>query len=147
MPLSPIPPAGRGKRPQAAWIPGLLATLLAGLLALARWFPWELTPPLCALKSWTGIPCPGCGTTRAWAALAHGQLSQGFAWNPLGALLFLLAAAAIPVLAFHSLGWLPSPPRPPPRSQLLRRHLTVGVVAVLALAVAGNWIWIIRNLH
>lgn len=35
----------------------------------------------CALKGMTGIPCPGCGGTRAIRYLLHGKLLQAIYYN------------------------------------------------------------------
>lgn len=37
----------------------------------------------CPVKSVFGIPCPGCGMTRAYQALMSGNLSGAFNWHPL----------------------------------------------------------------
>ena len=53
----------------------------------------------CAFYALTGIPCPGCGMTRAVTALLCGQWSQAIAYHPLSPAYFamgaLLGAAAI----------------------------------------------------
>ena len=47
------------------------------------------------------IPCPGCGTTRAWLALLRGDFCGAFAYNHF----FLLMPAAI--FLFVCLSYLP----------------------------------------
>lgn len=37
----------------------------------------------CLIKTLFGIPCPGCGMTRAWLALLRGDFSAAFRWHPL----------------------------------------------------------------
>ncbi len=39
--------------------------------------------PGCPVYEWTGWDCPGCGMTRALAALVHGRLAEAVVWNPL----------------------------------------------------------------
>jgi len=39
--------------------------------------------PLCPSKNLLGIPCPGCGLTRATAALFSGELGVAMAYHPL----------------------------------------------------------------
>ncbi|MDP4151819.1 MAG: DUF2752 domain-containing protein [Bacillota bacterium] len=45
----------------------------------------------CLIKDIIGIPCAGCGMTRAWISLFHGDILNAFYWHPL----FWLAPAAI----------------------------------------------------
>lgn len=56
---------------------------------------WPL-PPLCTLKRYTGLDCPGCGLTRSFIALAHGDSRGSLTYNPAGVLWFVLIAAQIP---------------------------------------------------
>lgn len=37
---------------------------------------------LCTFHAATGLPCPGCGMTRAMSALSHGQLGAGLTLHP-----------------------------------------------------------------
>lgn len=39
--------------------------------------------PVCAFHQWTGLWCPGCGTTRALHQLLHGNVSAAFRFNAL----------------------------------------------------------------
>lgn len=38
---------------------------------------------LCIYKNLIGIPCPGCGMTRAYISLIHGDIEQAFYFHPL----------------------------------------------------------------
>jgi len=60
--------------------------------------PWvDVTiPPTCSMQSTLGIDCPGCGLTRSFISLAHGNLSASVAFNPAGVLLFAIALFQIP---------------------------------------------------
>lgn len=53
-------------------------------------------PPMCSLKRYTGLDCPGCGLTRSFIALGHGRLKESIDFNPAGPLWFLLIAGQIP---------------------------------------------------
>ena len=44
---------------------------------------------LCGFKNLTGLPCPGCGLTHSFCALAKGDIVDAFGFNLLGPLLFL----------------------------------------------------------
>ena len=39
--------------------------------------------PRCAFRDLTGLLCPGCGGTRALAALLHGHFREAMRWNAL----------------------------------------------------------------
>jgi Protein of unknown function (DUF2752) len=56
---------------------------------------WSL-PPLCTLKRTCGIDCPGCGLTRSFVALAHGDWEASIRYNAGGPLCFLLMMLQIP---------------------------------------------------
>ena len=38
---------------------------------------------LCPFKKITGLPCPACGTTRAWVAAFHLDFKAAFHYHPL----------------------------------------------------------------
>ena len=52
----------------------------------------SLFPP-CPLHRYTGLWCPGCGTTRALHQLLHGNLAAAFRFNP-------LAISLLPVVGY-----------------------------------------------
>ncbi len=64
----------------------LLAAIVlpAGAAILYTFPPAEsrFYPP-CAFHALTGLHCPGCGATRCLHALAHGDVAQALAYNPL----------------------------------------------------------------
>lgn len=70
------------------WIPVVFGGFwlsLGGLSEHGDWFA-------CYVKKLTGIPCPGCGGTRAVSALFSGDLVQSFCYHPavlLGVLAYL----------------------------------------------------------
>jgi hypothetical protein len=49
--------------------------------------------PACPIHQLLGIECPGCGTTRALAALLHGHLHQAMQLNALFTLLLPMGVA------------------------------------------------------
>ncbi|MDR3278233.1 MAG: DUF2752 domain-containing protein [Oscillospiraceae bacterium] len=53
----------------------------------------------CLIASSTGLPCPGCGETRALIALLHGDLAGSIRFHPL-----LIPSMA--VLAVYFVSWL-----------------------------------------
>jgi hypothetical protein len=83
-----------------------------GLLALAAvqtsLTALDLTAWSCPLRRLTGLPCPGCGLSRACAALARGDVQEAltvhvfaFALPPLA--LLLAAGACLPARAIARL--------------------------------------------
>ena len=49
--------------------------------------------PPCPLHRYTGLWCPGCGTTRALHQLLHGNVVSAFRFNP-------LAISLLPVIGY-----------------------------------------------
>jgi len=46
---------------------------------------------LCVFKNLTGRPCPGCGMTRAFVSIAHGDISTAWSYNKASFAAFPLA--------------------------------------------------------
>lgn len=91
-------------------------------------------PELCTFRRFTGLGCPGCGMTRCFIALAHGDVRAAWSYNPAGLFLFALFAFQIPYrglqiwrirqgLSELRLGWLAA--------------MSLGLVAVLTF---GQWL-------
>lgn len=121
---------------------GSRAIALAGVIsfAVASWLrldaPW-LKLFACPLRAATGIPCLGCGATRAFVHLAHGEVARAIAANPLWALFAaILWTLALFVLArLAGLRWtLALPAFAPPTLRRAR-------IALAALA-AANWAFV-----
>ena len=53
-------------------------------------------PEVCQSKRMLGWECPGCGLTRSFIHLAHGNVHASLAVHPLGWLIALFVAAQIP---------------------------------------------------
>jgi len=47
-------------------------------------------PTICPFDHMTGLPCPGCGLTRAFVSMAHGHVVDAFRWHALGPIVFLI---------------------------------------------------------
>ena len=93
----------------------------------------------CYVRRFTGFYCAGCGGTRAFFALLHGNFSKSWSLNPLVILFALLGGAAAvrgAVLAAFPgrFGWL----------RKLRFTMRMGwafLGALLAFAVVRNFPW------
>jgi hypothetical protein len=73
----------------------VLLGLTAVFVVAALWNPGDATRVvLCPFRALTGHPCPGCGMTRAFCALMHGELWRAIKLNPFSPLLFLAALIA-----------------------------------------------------
>ena len=57
-----------------------LLGLTGAALVLLLW-QWLRIP--CVIRSLAGIPCPGCGLTRAWLAVLRLDLSAAFSLHPM----------------------------------------------------------------
>jgi len=53
-------------------------------------------PASCSFRRLAGHDCPGCGLTRSFISLAHGQWRQAWQYNPAGPLWFGLLLAQLP---------------------------------------------------
>lgn len=66
------------------WVLLIPAAFIAGGVVLYRMNPhnaWWMPP--CLFHKFTGLNCPGCGTTRGLHALVHGDIRQALRFNPL----------------------------------------------------------------
>jgi len=46
-------------------------------------------PAFCPFYLATGLPCPGCGLTRAFVCISHGHFVESLHWHPIGLLVYL----------------------------------------------------------
>jgi Protein of unknown function (DUF2752) len=113
--------------------PPAITTLVAAILFL---FPPEHYGfyPQCPIHQYLHLQCPGCGATRAIAALLHGHIAEAMHLNALVSLL-LPFAAAYGILCYYRflLGKLQRWPQPP----------TAAIYSTLAIAAVFT---ILRNL-
>lgn len=110
-----------------------------GLLPLAAAGPgaaFAARLPPCLFRAVTGYPCGGCGTTRALLALGGFDLSAAFRLNPLttvASLAFLAGGVGAGLLALSG------------REVCEPRSLPWWLLALLVLAVALNWAWLVAD--
>ena len=110
---------------------GVESALLVFLWAVHH---WQL-PLVCPFKYVTGIPCPGCGGTRAFFALVHGHIAEAVMINPLSVLVIVFALIA-PVWLFadcyrgsDSL------------QRVMRSKWSWQTTAIVVVIILANWIW------
>lgn len=88
-----LPQARSQTARRRAWF--VLAGLTLMFVIAALWRPAdEPQIILCPFRALTHHPCPGCGMTRAFCALAHFEFWRAIKFNALSPLLFLLASGA-----------------------------------------------------
>lgn len=80
-----------------------------GLVALGLAFALA-GPPVCPTALFFGIPCPGCGLTRATLALLHGDLGAALHFHPLVFVLTPLFAYALGVSLVDYVRGVPAAP-------------------------------------
>ncbi len=109
------------------------AAVVVGALVLALAAHGAL-PLRCTWHAATGLPCPGCGTTRSLLCIARGEWLEAFAMNP-GAVVGICAlialnvyAAAVVFLRFEP--WRPASARN-------------GWRWMFAAALAANWVYLL----
>jgi hypothetical protein len=93
--------------------------------------------PPCPFHALTGVPCVGCGTTRALVALARGDVPGALAWNPLSALALIAGGAACALLPL----WVALRQPLPILAPELPRRARALLVALLVL----DWVYLIAR--
>jgi hypothetical protein len=108
------------------WLVGAVGA--AGLALVALWSPPDdPVSSLCLTRRALGLPCPGCGLTRAVAQLVQGNFARAVALHPLAPLAALDAVVGWALWGLSLYGLAAAPP-----ARAVRRVL----VAQLALFVA-----------
>lgn len=97
-------------------------------------------PPMCGFRMGTGLPCPGCGLTRSWVHLAHGDLLGSFAQHRLG----WLTMGYVFLQAIRHGMWLAQPKK---RKAIDRwgKKLDTSII-VLGILLVLNWLPIFSGL-
>jgi len=96
-------------------------------------------PELCMLRRMAGIDCPGCGLTRCFISLAHGDITAAWSYNPAGLWLFMLVAMQIPFRSYQL--WRINRGKSeiiiPWSAQIALGILAIGLLAQWSLRLAG----------
>jgi hypothetical protein len=93
--------------------------------------------PACPFHALTGLPCPGCGATRALVALAQGDVVRAIGWNPLATSVFVSAWVACAVLPL----WVAARQPLPQFAPVLPWRSRGTMIALLA----GNWAYLVAR--
>ena len=56
-------------------------------------------PGVCTSQRWFQLDCPGCGLTRSFVSIGHGNFPAAWHFNPAGLLGFVLVAVQLPYRA------------------------------------------------
>ncbi len=108
--------------------------LILGALGVAIWSDF----PLCPVAGTFGIPCPGCGLTRATLALLHGDVPSALAFHPLVWLMTPLFVGFVGTAVLELVRDPAKPPRPP-RLSWSSRGISV-IAAFLLVAMLSVWL-------
>lgn len=150
--VSSLPPAGAPLRFGAQYRPDPMfhwvilgmssAVLLLSLVLSVREQTQVLLPvlgqplpELCMVKRMAaGLNCPGCGMTRCFISLAHGDFARAWSYNPAGLWFFAIVLFQIPFRGIQL--W---------RIRRGQSELSVGwltqiAFTILAVAMVGQWL-------
>jgi hypothetical protein len=127
---------------------GVVRRLLLVLLASAPFIAaFAIGMPLCPMAALLGVPCPGCGLSRATLALVHGEVAAAFRFHPavfwvtpvylflVGGLLFGFVRGTPPVPSGHA-----NTPRSDFARWLLFGRLTSALAAITIALLVGVWV-------
>ena len=90
-------------------------------------------PSFCPFYNLTGLPCPGCGLTRSFVCLGHGQWQASLHWHPLGWLIFLVLVC---LWLRNGIYWLRGVTLIPMSPRTMNRLSYVGLIVLLAFGAA-----------
>jgi hypothetical protein len=113
-----------------------LLAVAAALFGAAVWSDF----PLCPIAGSLGVPCPGCGLTRATLALLHGDWQGALRFHPLVWLLLPVFAGFVGIASWEML-------RDTDRSRSASRINWTGrgtTTVALALLVLTFGVWLAR---
>jgi hypothetical protein len=88
-------------------------------------------PQVCASKAWFGIDCPGCGLTRSFILLAHGDFSGAYQMHRLGWLVMSSVLLQFPYRIYALVRRVSYP---------LGNRLPLCFGCLLIVLLLGNWL-------
>lgn len=112
-----------------------LFAVIALLIAARTYQNWPVKAPSCSLRVFTGIPCVGCGGTRAMSALSRADVVEAMRYNPL----VVLGGLVIVLWFLWTLLTIKRQQRVVGESKKMVKGWTV----VIFLLVLLNWVYLI----
>ncbi|MFW5739011.1 MAG: DUF2752 domain-containing protein [Myxococcota bacterium] len=91
-PHRPTPRLSTPHRPSLRSHPRLRRLLIVAAIVAAMGVVTLLEVAVCPMAVIVGIPCPGCGMTRATLSALHGDFATSFRFHPLGMIIVPLFA-------------------------------------------------------
>ncbi len=91
---------------------------------------WPL-PVMCGSRALLGVECPGCGLTRSFVALAHGEVRRSLEFHRIGWLMF---AAVVGQLVYRPWALYEL------RTKIVERRWPTWFGSLLISALIGNWL-------
>jgi len=113
------------------------------LIGAGSYEDWLVKPSQCSLRTLTGIPCIGCGGTRAVKALASGKIIEAARFNPLvvvgvfSVAFWFIWTVGTSKMERYQRGWTSGKARITDRNTVKRWGIVITVLVML------NWIYLI----
>ncbi len=92
--------------------------------------------PFCPMAAVLGVPCPGCGLSRATLALVHGNVRQALRFHPL---VFVIAPAFIWGVGSAGYDYVRGPRARHAPSAWLNSRWATGLASLLLVATLSVW--------
>ncbi len=114
----------------------LLERTDSGRLALMG----TVLPETCPVKVMLGLPCPGCGLTRSFAAMSAGEVMVAYGYNAMGPVIYVLCLLQLPYFVGCRTGLVP-------KEQLDRRirpilwTVVIGFLVCWTIRIASEVSW------
>jgi hypothetical protein len=125
-------PAQRLRGPEPAVAVAGIGVLATAWVLPTFWARGNPVIPQCLFHQLTGQPCPMCGATRSFAAMAHGNIGAAVHVFPIGPLMF----AGLVVAVLYGLGVMLSGQKV---QLLMDDRLRRTLVLVCGAALFANW--------
>ena len=150
-PAAEASPKGMYNLDSWVWFFSVSAVLVAAFFLEVRaegrvaiWGQQWVLPESCFTKYRLGISCPGCGLTRSFIHLTHGQFAAAWHVNWTGCVLFSYAVFQLPLALAHALTSRETWRRPGTFRTLIRCN-EFAIIGILLLLFA-RWVFLIPSM-